>query len=250
MVRRDLLRSVIGLTGSLVLTRSAAAAARTSKFRAIAFDAFPIFDPRPIAARCEALFPGRGGELVQMWRTRQFEYTWLRATAGRYADFERVTAESLAFATEALKLDLTAEKRDQLLQAHFELKAWPDVIPVLRSLRGAGLPLVFLSNFTPGMLNGCIESAGLEGMFDQVLSTDSAQTYKPDPRAYALGEAALNMPREHILFVAFAGWDAAGAKLFGYSTFWVNRLGLPPERFGPTPDATSTDLGALPAYIG
>ncbi len=250
MDRRNLLRSVIGLTGSLVLTGSAAAAARTSKFRAIAFDAFPIFDPRPIAARCEALFPGRGGELVQSWRTRQLEYTWLRATADRYADFERVTAESLAFATEALKLDLTAEKRDQLLQAHFELKAWPDVMPVLTSLRGTGLALVFLSNFTPRMLNGCIKSAGLEGMFDQVLSTDSARTYKPDPRAYALGEAALNMPREHILFVAFAGWDAAGAKLFGYTTFWVNRLGLPPERFGPTPDATSSDLGALPAYIG
>jgi 2-haloacid dehalogenase len=250
MVRRDLLRSVIGLTGSLALAGSAAAAAGTSRFRAIAFDAFPIFDPRSIAARCEALLPGRGGELVQMWRIRQFEYTWLRTAAGRYADFERVTSESLAFATDALKLDLTAEKRDQLLQAHFELKTWPDVIPVLTRLKGAGLPLAFLSNFTPGMLSSCIKSAGVDGMFDAVLSTDSAQTYKPDPRAYALGEAALELPRERILFVAFAGWDAAGAKLFGYPTFWVNRFGLPSERFGPMPDATSTDLGALPAYIG
>jgi 2-haloacid dehalogenase len=250
MVRRDLLRSVIGFTGSLALTRSAAAAASTARFRAIAFDAFPIFDPRPIAARCEALFPGRGPELLQMWRTRQFEYTWLRATAGRYADFERVTAESLAFAADALKLDLTAEKRDRLLQAHFELQTWPDVMAALKSLRDAGLPLVFLSNFTSGMLNSCIKSAGLEGIFDEVLSTDLAQTYKPDPRAYALGEAALKVPRERILFVAFAGWDAAGAKLFGYPTFWVNRLGLPPERFGPMPDATSTGLGALPAFVG
>ena len=250
MVRRDLLRSLAGLAGSLTLPRSAAAAAGPSRFGAIAFDAFPIFDPRPIAARCDALFPGRGGELIQTWRTRQFEYTWLRTAAGHYADFERVTAESLAFAADALKLDLTAEKRDQLLQAHFELKTWPDVMSVLTSLRGAGLPLVFLSNFTPGMLNACIKSAGLEGMFDDVLSTDSAQTYKPDPRAYALGEAALKMPRERILFVAFAGWDAAGAKLFGYPTFWVNRLGLPPERFGPLPDITSSDLSALPAYIG
>ena len=87
-------------------------------------------------------------------------------------------------------------------------------------------------------------------MFDGVLSTDLAQTYKPDPRAYALGEASLKLPRDRILFVAFAGWDAAGAKLFGYPTFWVNRLGLPPERFGPMPDAMSTDLGALPAYVG
>jgi 2-haloacid dehalogenase len=250
MVRRDLLRSVIGFTGSLVLTGSATAADGTSKFRAIAFDAFPIFDPRPVAARCEALFPGRGSELIQTWRSRQFEYTWLRTAAGRYADFEHVTAESLAFAADALKLDLTAEKRDHLLQAHFELKAWPDAIPVLTKLRDAGLPLVFLSNFTPAMLKGCIKSAGLNGLFDQVLSTDSARTYKPDPHAYALGMSALKMPREHILFVAFAGWDAAGAKLFGYPTFWVNRLGLPPERFGPAPDGAGTDLDALLAFVG
>jgi 2-haloacid dehalogenase len=219
------------------------------KFRAIAFDAFPIFDPRPIAARCEAVFPGRGSDLIQMWRTRQFEYTWLRTAADHYVDFERVTEESLRFATDALKLDLTAEKSDQLLQAHFELNAWPDVMPALTRLRDVGLPLVFLSNFTSGMLNSCIKSAGLEGMFDQVLSTHSARTYKPDPHAYALAVTALKMPREHILFVAFAGWDAAGAKLFGYPTFWVNRLGLPPERFGPVPDATSPDLGALPAFV-
>ncbi len=213
MVRRDLLRSVIGLTGSLVLTRSATAAAGTSKFRAIAFDAFPIFDPRSIAARCEALFPGRGGEFVQTWRSRQFEYTWLRTAAGRYADFERVTAELLAFAADALKLDLTAGKREQLLQAHFELKTWPDVIPALTRLRDAGLPLVFLSNFTPRMLNSCIKYAGLDGVFDAVLSTDLAQTYKPDSRAYALGEVALTLPRDRILYGAFAGWDATGANV-------------------------------------
>ena len=56
-------------------------------------------------------------------------------------------------------------------------------------------------------------------MFEQVLSSDRAKTYKPDPRAYQLGVDALQVKREEILFVAFAGWDAAGAKLFGYPTF-------------------------------
>jgi 2-haloacid dehalogenase len=250
MVRRDLLRSVIGLTGSLILPSSAALAAGTSRFHAIAFDAFPIFDPRAVAARCEGLFPGRGDALVQMWRTRQFEYAWLRTAAGRYTDFERVTEESLAFAADALKLDLTTEKRDQLLRTHFELKTWPDAVPAVTRLRDTGVPLVFLSNLTAGMLHSSIKSAGLTDLFDQVLSTDSARTYKPDPNAYALGVTALKMPREHILFVAFAGWDAAGAKLFGYPTFWINRLGLPPERFGPAPDGAGTDLDALLAFVG
>jgi 2-haloacid dehalogenase len=249
MMRREFLTTGLGLAGTL-LAPALAAAVRPSKYRAIAFDAFPVFDPRPIAARCEALFPGRGSELVGLWRTRQFEYAWLRAVSNHYADFERVTDDSLAFAAKALNLEMTAEKREQLVRTHFELEAWPDAMPVLTKLRDAGLRLAFLSNFTPGMLNGCIKFAGLQGVFDHVLSTDAARTYKPDPKAYALGTAALELPREQIVFAAFAGWDAAGAKSFGYPTFWVNRLGLPPEQLGVLPDATGPDLNALMAFVG
>jgi 2-haloacid dehalogenase len=46
---------------------------------------------RSIAALCEALFPEHGSELVNVWRLHQFEYTWLRTVANRYANFARVT---------------------------------------------------------------------------------------------------------------------------------------------------------------
>jgi len=249
MNRRAFLTTGLVLTGTL-FAPALSAAVGPAKYRAVAFDAFPVFDPRPIAARCEALFPGRGGDLAGMWRTRQFEYAWLRTVANQYADFEHVTDDALTFAGKALGLEMTAEKREQLLRVHFELAAWPDAMPVLTKLRDAGLRLAFLSNFTPGMLNACIKFAGLDGVFDHVLSTDAARTYKPDPKAYELGTAALELPREQILFAAFAGWDAAGAKSFGYPTFWVNRLGLPPEQLGVLPDMTGPDLNALLAFVG
>jgi len=248
MVRREFLTTGLGLAASL-LTSRAAAAGRRPNIKAIAFDAFPVFDPRPVAALCEALFPGRGSELVAMWRERQFEYAWLRTVSNRYADFARVTDDALTFAAAALKLDITVEKRDRLRRAHFELKAWPDAVPALKKLRETGMRLAFLSNFTPGMLNSCIAFAGLEGLFEQALSTDATRTYKPDARAYRLGVEALDLPREEILFAAFAGWDAAGAKSFGYPTFWVNRLGLPPEELDVLPDATGANLADLAAFL-
>src|SRR5258708_4123302 len=115
------------------------------------------------------------------------------------------------------------------MNAYLELKAWPDVMPALASLKNSGFRLAFLSNFTPRMLEANIEHAGLSGLFEQVLSTHQAKTYKPDPRAYELGTDVLKLPRQEILFVAFAGWDAAGAKSFGYQTFWVNRQKSPAE---------------------
>src|SRR5262244_484617 len=96
-------------------------AATRSKIKAVAFDAFPIFDPRPVFALAETLFPGKGAELSNAWRTRQFEYQWLRALSARYADFGRATEDALVFASRQLQLELTAEKRARLMQAYLEL---------------------------------------------------------------------------------------------------------------------------------
>jgi 2-haloacid dehalogenase len=233
----------------LVVPIALAQTATRPEVKAIAFDAFPIFDPRPVFARAEQLFPGQGTDLSNAWRTRQFEYTWLRTVSQHYADFWQVTEDALTFAAKMLKLDLSQEKRQQLMGAYLELKAWPDVLPALGSLKEAGLRLALSSNFTPRMLAASIKSAGLEGMFEHILSTDQVKTYKPDPRAYQMGLDALRLTREEIVFVPFASWDAAGAKWFGYPTFWVNRLGLPVEELGVAPDASGENLADLVNFV-
>ena len=68
---------------------------------------------------------------------------------------------------------------------------------------------------------------------------------KPAPRAYKMALDALGLQREEILFAPFAGCDVAGAKWFGYPTFWVNRLDLPAERLGVAPDAVGRNLADL-----
>ena len=118
-----------------------------------------------------------------------------------------------------------------------------------KELRESGIRLAFLSNFTPRMLESNIRSSGLEGMFEQVLSTDRVSTYKPDPKAYQLAVDTLKLKREEIAFAAFAGWDAAGAKSFGYPTFWNNRLRQPLEELGVKPDAIGETLADLESFV-
>lgn len=219
------------------------------RLKAIAFDAFPVFSPAPVVSRAEGLFPGRGAALTDEWRLRQFEYAWLRLLSGRYADFWQVTQDALVFAAKRLRLELDPAQRDTLMSSHLELVPWPDVGRALDWLAKSGLQLAFLSNFTTPMLEANIERAGLSARFGRVLSTDRARTYKPDPRAYALGTEAFGLRREEILFVAHAGWDAAGAKAFGYPTFWVNRMDLPPEELGALPDGIGRDLSDLVRFI-
>src|SRR5215831_12360815 len=100
-------------------------------------------------------------------------------------------------------------------QAYLDLKAWPDVSSALSALQGSGMRLAFLSNMTTKMLDAGIKNAGLDGVFEHVLSTDQIRAYKPDARTYQMAIDAFKLPCEAILFAAFAVWDAAGAKWFG-----------------------------------
>ncbi|MBR1207641.1 MULTISPECIES: haloacid dehalogenase type II [unclassified Bradyrhizobium] len=245
-------RTFTALTAASVMAAVLPDQARTagrSSFKAIAFDGFPIIDPRPIFARAEEMFPGKGAELNASWRLRQFEYGWLRTLGGRYADFWHVTEDALVFAAKATKIELRSEQRERLMQTYLELKAWPDVEPALRQLRDAGLRMAFLSNLTAPMLDAVIGNSGLEGLLEAHLSTDRVQAFKPDTRAYQMGVDAFGLRKEEIVFAAFAGWDVAGAKWFGYPTFWVNRTNAVVEELGVTPDGMGPGLNELVAFV-
>jgi 2-haloacid dehalogenase len=247
-------RELVSLAAGGVVAANAIAPARQAQasgatIKAVAFDGFPIIDPRPVAAKTEEIFPGQGLELGKAWRTRQFEYTWLRTLGGHYADFWQVTEESLVFAAKSLKIDLSADQRDQLMQTYLQLKAWPDVLPALKQLRDAGIRMAFLSNLTDAMLDAVVKNSGLEGFLEGHLSTDRVRAFKPDPRAYQMGVDAFRLNKEEIAFAAFAGWDAAGARWFGYPTFWVNRLNAPVEELGVVPDGIGSGLGDLVKFV-
>jgi 2-haloacid dehalogenase len=250
--RRDFLHLVAGgVAAAAIAVPSARAQAQgAKKIRAIAFDGFPIIDPRPVFAKAEAMFPGRGGELSNVWRTRQFEYTWLRTMSGCYADFWEVTEQALVFAARLVKLEMSGAQRDQLMESYLRLKAWPDAAAALKQLKDAGIRMAFLSNFTAEMLDAAIRNSQLVGIFEPHLSTDRVQAFKPDPRAYRMGVDAFGMAKEEIAYAAFAGWDAAGAKRFGYPTFWVNRANAPLEELGIAPDGSGAGLQDLVAFAG
>ena len=247
--RRQFAALAVAGAGAATAGVNVVRASAGTRYKAVAFDGFPIIDARPILARAEEMFPGQGKELSDVWRARQFEYCWLRTLGGKYADFWQVTEESLIFAAKMLKIELAADQRDALMQAHLKLKAWPDVAPALRALRDAGVRMAFLSNLTPAMLDAVITNSRLDGLFEAHLSTERVSAFKPDPRAYQLALDAFKLQREEIAFAAFAGWDVVGAKWFGYPTFWVNRSNAPAEELGVAPDGVGADLNDLTKFV-
>src|SRR5277367_1316317 len=117
--RRDFLRlTTASLATGLLAAAPFANASANSRIKAIAFDAFPIFDPRPVFALAEEFFPGRGTELSNEWRTRQFEYTWLRTVSGSYVDFWHVTQDALHYAAKKVKIGMSQQQVSQLMDGY------------------------------------------------------------------------------------------------------------------------------------
>jgi 2-haloacid dehalogenase len=223
----------------------------TADVAALVFDAYgTLFDVHSVSRRAEALFPGRGAALSAAWRTKQLEYTWLRTLMGRYEDFDRVTRASLEWATESLGLEADEATRRALIDEYRRLAPFPEVPKALEKL-AASRPLAILSNGHPDMLMAVVEHNGLRERFrGGVLSVHPARRFKPDPSVYRIAEEALGVPRPLVGFVSSNGWDAAGAKSFGFRAFWVNRSGAPVERLGVRPDAVVKGLDGLEAAFG
>lgn len=217
---------------------------------AIAFDAYgTLFDVHSVAARAEQMFPGKGTELSLDWRAKQIEYTHLRTLSGRYKPFWEVTRDGLRFALKKLGLADTPDNVARLMSEYTCLAAFPENLGALRELKAMGLPLAILSNGTPEMLDIAVKSAGMNGLFDRLLSVDAVGKYKTAAEAYALGPAAFGLPAREILFVSSNGWDACAAAWFGFTTFWINRSGQPAEELDVSPTATGTALTDVVAFV-
>jgi 2-haloacid dehalogenase len=217
--------------------------------RACVFDAYgTIFDFASAVTRCPDIPDGKRGALTTLWRDKQLQYTWLRTLQNRYVDFWQVTGDALDFTLDSLGLDEPG-RHARLMDLYLTLSAFPEVAQTLRRLREAGFRTAILSNGTPAMLATAVHGAGLEGLFDAVLSADAVGIYKTDPRVYEYALAQLGVEAAQVSFQSSNAWDAFAASAFGMRVIWCNRYGQRRERMPGSPDYEVRSLAELPTLL-
>ncbi len=215
------------------------------------FDAYGTLFDVAAAAREAAAEPGNEvlatswETLARDWRLKQLQYTWLRAVADAHTDFWQVTQDGLDWALEANGLQ-DPQLRERLLALYWELSAYPEVPEMLAALKRTGLNTAILSNGSPDMLNGAVESAGIGDVLDSVLSVQDVGVFKPHRSVYQMVLERFGGAADEVLFVSSNGWDAAAAAGFGFQSVWVNRAGEPQERLPWAPGHTLSDLVKIP----
>jgi len=231
-------------------TAQMAMAGQFKAIKALAFDAYgTLFDVFSVTALCEQLFPGKGNQLAQIWRFKQLQYSLMRSLMGRHRDFWGLTEDGLVWASKSLSLDLTADKKNRLMDAYLNLAAFPDVKPGLVALKKQGVKLAILSNGEPKMLEAAAKSAGIRDLLDDIISVEEVKIFKVSPRVYNLAPERMKVRNPELGFVSANNWDAVAAASTGLRTFWIQRSTAEvPEELGFQVDTivkAITDLAPL-----
>ena len=211
---------------------------------ACVFDAYgTLFDVNSAAAKCKEKLGDKWEKFANVWRTTQLEYTWLRSLMKKHKNFWQITEDSLDHAMETFNINKNMRK--ELLNLYKELSPYPEVKECLDTLKSKKIKIAILSNGTPDLLKGLVESNNIQSYFDNIISVEDVKIYKPDPKVYEMPIKKYNCKPENICFLSSNTWDVSGGGVFGYNAVWVNRFNKIFDKLGYNPQYIINNLNQL-----
>lgn len=162
-----------------------------------------------------------------------------------YQPYSQILRLALERAMRQWHLANVSRAQEHLLRSIQAIPAYPDVIPVLRSLAGR-FRIAIISNTEDALIENTVK--GLEVPFD-VITAEQARAYKPDHRLFHYAHQRLGVSVREVLHVG-AGYatDMIPAYELGLPRVWINRRGESADPSMP-PSAELPDLSGLESAI-
>jgi putative hydrolase of the HAD superfamily len=218
--------------------------------RAVTIDALgTMLELLPPAPRLRDELHARGIEvsLEEAGRAMKAEigfyraHLWMGRDAEGLAELRRRCADVLRET-----LGLAADVEDALLAA-IRFEPFPDTVPALEALRGAGIRVVAASNWDVS-LHEQLAATGLTPLLDGALSSAEVGAPKPDPEIFTRALALAGARPEEALHVGDdVEADVGGARAAGLEPVLIDRDGTLEAPPGVRRIASLAELPALAA---
>jgi 2-haloacid dehalogenase len=183
------------------------------------------------------------------WFMQTLQLAMASLLTNSYEDFRVQADTALEITARHYKVSLLGEEKNLILSTLRKLRPYPDVAQSLQRLRDAGLRLATLTNSTAQAAEAQLTYAGLRDHFEQVISADEIQCFKPAPEVYHLAAKRLSLEPGQMRLVSAHDWDVTGALRAGCAAVFVARPGQVMNPFGPQPDVKGADLGEVAEKI-
>jgi 2-haloacid dehalogenase len=174
----------------------------------------------------------------------------LRSEQGVFRPYRQVLESVVQQFSGELQFTPTAAEVRSLPDSLRDWKPWPDSVAALRQLKQR-FRLAILSNVDDTLF--ALTRPKLEVEFDEVITAEQAQAYKPSLKLFELALSRIAAPAHRVLHVGQSIYhDVVPAQKLGLATVWVNRPSARPgvgavKVAEGTPDLTVSNLAELSA---
>ena len=183
------------------------------------------------------------------WFTQTLQLAMAAVLTNSYEDFGVQSDTGLEITARRYKVSMLGEEKNLILSTLRKLRPFPDVSKSLECLRNGGLRLAVLTNSTVKAAEAQLTYAGLREHFEQVISADEIQCFKPAPEVYQLAARRLGVEPGQIRLVAAHDWDVTGALRAGCAAAFIARPAQVMNPFGPQPDVKGVDMAEVAEKI-
>ncbi|MEC8297049.1 MAG: haloacid dehalogenase type II [Pseudomonadota bacterium] len=193
---------------------------------------------------------GGRDDLLPLWFSTMLHHSLVDSTTGRFHTFGEIGVASLLMVAEIEGIELTkAQAKTAIVTPLRSLPPHPDVRDGLQALKNKGYKLVSLTNSSNQGVYTQFKNADLLSYFDERLSVEDINLYKPDTRTYEWAIEKMGIAAEDAMLVAAHGWDIAGAKQAGWQAAFIARPGKVLYPLAIAPDTVVSGLNELVSQL-
>jgi 2-haloacid dehalogenase len=180
--------------------------------------------------------------LRPVWFQTMLQLSFVGGLSGDYIDFTSAQYAALRMLARRAGISLDDAQAEAVVETMRRLPAHLDAEPALERLRGAGFPMVTLTNSPADVVHDQLQFSGLAHFFEAEFSADEVKQLKPAPAPYRLVAERTGVPLSDIRMIAAHGWDISGALAAGAKAAFVARPGAMLNPTGRQPDVIGQDL--------
>jgi 2-haloacid dehalogenase len=181
-------------------------------------------------------------QAFRIWFGMVLHYSLVENCTDQYHDFSTIAEAVLKMSAASLNKTVSDENMKKALSAIKSLKAYPDVEKGLTLLKENGFRLATLTNSPENALKEQLINSNLTDHFEQALSINAIEKYKPLAETYLWAAKKLGVKPEEIIMIAAHGWDLAGATNAGLAIGFIAREGQSLYTLSKKPDFEASDI--------